>query len=519
MEIGELIDRYAKYYGSKVAVVFENKRLSFEEVNQRANKLSNSLLELGIKKGDRVASLNRNCSQHIEIMLARYKIGAVDVTLNPRLSATEIAWQVNDSEAETLIIEEDQISKIVSIRSELKRVKNIIAISSTTEDMLDYETFLEQGSTVKPNVTTTDDELGRIIYTAGTTGRPKGIFLARRSDLSITRNLLLDMIPHLNCHDIFLGLQPLYHAVFTFVLPCWIRGATHVIVREFRGEAAFPVIQQEKVTVIKTVPTVLIRLIDHPDLIKYDLSSVHTIIYGASPMPVERLKQGMKIFGPVFIQNYGLSEAPMTVCTLRRDEHILEGKHEEVARLASVGRPYTFVEVRVVDEGGRDVAPGETGEIIVRGDHIMTAYWKRPEETAETLRDGWVHTRDMGKMDREGYFFLVDRKSEMIISGGLNVYPGEVEQVLYRHPAVQEVAVFGVPDEKWGEAVKAVVVIKPNMVVTEDELKDFCKAHLASYKKPQSVDFVDNLPKSPEGKVLRRELRDPYWKGLERRVH
>jgi acyl-CoA synthetase (AMP-forming)/AMP-acid ligase II len=209
----------------------------------------------------------------------------------------------------------------------------------------------------------------------------------------------------------------------------------------------------------------------------------------------------------------------MTISLLRKDDHVIEGEIEKKARLTSAGRPYTLVEVRVVDEHGRDTAVGETGEVIVRGDHVMKEYWQLPQETEETLKDGWLHTRDMARVDQDGYIYLVDRKSEMIISGGLNIYPNEVEQVLYEHRAVLEAAVFGVPDKDWGESVKAVVALKPGMKATEQELIDFCKSRLTSYKKPKSIDFMTSLPKSPEGKVLRRAMREPYWKGHDRRIN
>jgi len=345
------------------------------------------------------------------------------------------------------------------------------------------------------------------------------MMLSRGSYLAIARNLLMDSLPYMDDKDVYLGLQPLYHAVGAFIMPCWVRGATHIITRSFRPEIAFPMIEKEGVTIIKTVPTVLVRLVTYPDIKKYNFSSIHTIIYGASPMPVGKLEEAIKIFGPVFLQNYGQSEAPMTICALRREEHILEGTPEEVARLASVGRPYTMVEVKIVDDDGKEVPYGVTGELIVRGDHTMMGYLNNPEQTAEVLKDGWIYTGDIGQKDKDGYIFLTDRKGEMIVSGGLNVYPSEVEQVLHRHPAVLEACVFGVPDEKWGEAIKAVVAFRPSMVASEKEIIEFCKEHLVSYKKPVSVDFLESLPKSATGKVLRRELRESYWKGYDKRIH
>lgn len=520
MNIPMWIARGASYYRDKTAIVFGEKRLTFKEVNERANRLANALQNLGIRRGDRIASLNRNCYQHIEIVFARYKTGAVEVNLNPRLNVEELAWQINDSESKILFVAEEFLDKVRQALQFQKSIKHIIALSGISDGEIDYEELLRLNSPEElPQLELDENEPGAIMYTGGTTGRPKGIVHPRRSVWAVARNLLLDMVPDMNSKDVFLGLQPLYHAVGTFILPCWLRGVTHVIVPEFGPETAFDTIEREKVTIIKTVPTVLIRLLATPEMQKRNLRSVKTIIYGASPMPVEQLKQGIQVFGQVFIQNYGQTEAPMTVCLLRKDEHILEGKTEEIARLASIGRPYTLVEVRIVDENGRDVREGEIGEVIVRGDHIMKEYWKIPEETKEILKDGWIFTRDMARMDRDGFIYLVDRKSEMIITGGLNVYPNEIEQVLYQHPAVLEAAVFGIPDKDWGESIKAVVALKPGMKPTEQELIDFCKSHLASYKKPRSVDFIVSLPKTPEGKVLRRELREPFWKGHVRRIH
>lgn len=522
MNIPTLIAKGAKYYSDRTAIVFGEKRFTFREVNERANRLANGLLSLGIKKGDRIASLNRNCCQHIEIVFARFKIGAVDVTLNPRLSPEEAAWQINDSKTNTIFVAEELLDNVRPILSSCRGIKNIIALSGASGKEIDYEELIASGSPEEPPTIETelyDDELGGIMYTAGTTGKPKGIAHPRRTAWAVARNLLLDMVPDLSSQDVFLGLQPLYHAVGWFILPCWLRGTTHVIVPEFRAEIALDTIEKEKVTVVKTVPTVLVRLVAHPDIRKRNLHSVRTIIYGASPMPIEPLKQAIQIFGPVFIQNYGQTEAPMNICLLRKEDHVTEGETEKTARLASVGRPYTLVEVRVVNEKGMDVSAGEVGEVVVRGDHIMKEYWQLPQETQETIKNDWLHTRDMARMDKDGYIYLVDRKSEMIISGGLNLYPNEVEQVLYKHPAVLEAAVFGVPDNDWGESVKAVIALKPGMMVTEQEIIDFCKSHLASYKKPKSVDFMTSLPKSPEGKVLRRTLREPYWKGHDRRIH
>jgi acyl-CoA synthetase (AMP-forming)/AMP-acid ligase II len=300
-------------------------------------------------------------------------------------------------------------------------------------------------------------------------------------------------------------------------LPCWIRGATQVITSDWKPTNIFNLIEYEKITIVKTIPTILLRLLSYPKIGEHDRSSLRKIIYGVSPMPVEKLKTAISIFGQIFVGNYGQVEAPMTIATLSKEDHMIDDSPEKTARLASAGRPYTFVNVKLVDDDNNEVPCGHEGEVVVSSDHVMDGYWnKSKKETEESLKNGWLHTRDIGRFDEKGYLFLVDRKNEMIITGGLNVYPSEVEQALYKHPAVQEAAVIGIPDADWGEAIKAFVVLKPGMTATEDDLIDICVNTLASYKKPKSIEFRENLPKSNVGKILRKTIKETYWKGYQR---
>lgn len=509
-----IISRYAHEHSSKVAILTDEESWTFAEAHERSNRLANGLRDLGVREGDRVATLIANSPRYQEIDFALSKIAATRVSLNLRLSLEELIWQIHDIEPKTLIMETEGLGKISSVRSQITSVENLVCSGAAEEGIIDYEELILKSSLDEPEVDIGDDDLWTINYTSGTTGTPKGIMLSFRSNLAIFRNMLLDMIPHLAATDVYLSLQPLFPAGGSFILPCWARGATHVIVPRFDPETAFHAIEKWGVTMIKTVPTVLQRLVDSPDIKNRDLSSIHTIIYGGSPMPVEKLRRAIEIFGPVFIGNYGLTEAPQTDLLFSRVDH------KDRTKLGSTGKPYTLVEAKIVDENDKEVATGQMGELIVSGDHIMSGYWKRPPESAmETLRNGWIYTRDIARKDENGYFYLVDRKSEMIISGGYNIYPNEVEQVIYQHPAVSEVAVVGVPDDHWGEAVKAVVSLKEGVSVSEQELIDFCVERLASYKKPKSIDFVNALPKSPVGKILRREVRETYWKGQDRRIH
>ena len=506
----ELIKRSAGFFGNKPAVVYENHVLSFREANERAARLANALINLGLKPGDRVATLMRNCLQYLEVEFACVKGCFPQIPLNPRLTPAEQLFQIDETEARAVIVQLSYLDLIKPIRQKLKKVKHFICFDGKEADMLDYDELLSSASPEEPEGELEPGDVGEVRYTSGTTGIPKGVMLPYWSRLAITRNLLIDHLGGFTSEDKFIALQPLYHGAGWFTLPVWMKGATHFIVPRYDSETAsglFNLIEKEGITVIKTVPTVLIRLLDSPDIKSHNFNTVHTIIYGGSPMPIERLKEAMDIFGPVFVNLYGQMEAAMTITWLGKEEHTGQ-------RLSSVGRPCTFVEVKVVDNEDREVASGETGEIIVKGDHQMMGYLDRPDATAETIRDGWIYTSDLGTVDEDGYIYLTGgRKSEMIISGGLNIYPVEVEQILYHHPAVAEAGTIGIPDPVWGEAVKACIVLKEGRQATEQEILDICREHLAGYKVPKSVDFLKELPHNAAGKIVYGELRKLYQAG------
>lgn len=500
----ELIGRSARAFKEKPAVVYENQVLSFREVNERANRLANALVGLGLRPGDRVATLMHNCLQYPEIDFACVKGSLPQVPLNPRLTPREQLFQIDEANASAVIVQHDCLDLIKPIRQALKKAKHFVCFDGKEPDMLDYDELLSRASPEELEGELEPGDIGEIRYTSGTTGVPKGVMLPYWSRLAITRNLLVDHLGGLTHEDRFVAFQSLYHGAGWFILPVWMKGATHFVVPRYDADIAFDLIEKQKITVVKTVPTVLIRLLDSPDIRDRDLSSVRTVIYGGSPMPVERLKEAIDILGPVFVNLYGQMEAAMTITWLGKEDHA--GR-----RLSSVGRPCTFVQVKVVDNEGGDVPPGEVGEVIVKGDHQMIGYLNRPEATKETLRDGWIYTSDLGTVDEDGYIYLTGgRRSEMIISGGLNIYPAEVEQVLYHHPAVAEAGVIGVPDPVWGEAVKACVVLREGQEATEQEILDICRQHLAGYKVPKSVDFHRELPHNEAGKIAYGELRKSY---------
>jgi acyl-CoA synthetase (AMP-forming)/AMP-acid ligase II len=514
----ELIERGARYFHRKLAAVFvggrpnliEGRPLSFTQVNERARRLANSLAERGFKPGTRIATLMHNCLEYLEVEFGLMKGAFTQVVLNPMLSGEELLYQVNHSEAEILILQERYQETVQGLRNRFTGLKTLICLDGRAEGMLEYEAMLQRAGTGEPPVALGAEDLGELRYSGGTTGTPKGIMLPYRSAAVVSRDILMEYLGDLTAEDRWLSIQPLFHGAGWFNLPVWVKGMTQYIVNDFHAEPALEVIERERITAIKTIPTVLIRLLDCADIRRRDLTSVKTIIYGGEPMPETRLKEAIGIFGQVFMQLYGQTEMPMTIAVLRKEDH------REDRRLRSVGRPCSLVKVKVVDQHGREVKPGEVGEVLVQGEQMMLGYLGNPAVTNDVIRDGWLHTKDLGTVDEDGYVYLSGgRTTDMIISGGENIYPREVEQVLYLHPAVGETCVFGMAEKKWGEAVAAAVVLKPGCMADEKELIEFCKGRLAGYKKPQRIFFVKELPKSGAGKILRKELVATFGRSEE----
>lgn len=523
MNVKYLINKAFKEYPDRIALIYKETRLSFRELNYRVNRLANGLASLGIRKGDRVSLLLKNCNQFIEIDFALSKTGLVRVPLNARLTRSEHEYMLNDSEANTLIFGKEFSDTVRVMKPKLKTVKRFIGISDSssrerTLNALDYEELINNSFADEPLGDIEEDDLHTLFYTSGTTGKPKGVMLTQRSWANVTINLILNYGPITEA-DVILNLQPLSHGAGFFVLPFFVKGATNVLIPEFIPPLIFETIEREKVTVLKLVPTMLYQLMESSDRDLYDFGSLRSIIYGGSPIAVPRLIEAIRFFGKKLVQLYGQAEAPMCISTLSKEDHIVDGEEEVTKRLHSAGKPLINVEVKIVDENGEEVSDGEIGEIAVRGYHIMKGYWKLPEATAEVLKNGWVHTGDLGYSDSKGYIFLVDRKKEMIISGAFNIYPREIEDVIVAYPKVKEVAVIGVPDEKWGEAVKAVVVPKKGAKVSASEIIDYCRDRMASFKKPKTVDVVEELPRNPYGKVQKKALKEFYWQGYDRKVH
>jgi acyl-CoA synthetase (AMP-forming)/AMP-acid ligase II len=358
-----------------------------------------------------------------------------------------------------------------------------------------------------------------LMPTGGTTGRPKGVMNTHRSFQTFVANFMMATPYAADASIVNLAAAPMTHTSGVLAVPCTARGGTVVVVTKPDPGLLLAAIGKHKVTELFLPPTVIYRLLDVPDLAKkVDFSSLRYFVYAAAPMSIEKLKQAVEVIGPVMMGGYGQTEAPGSISFLKPDEHFIDGKFASDERLSSVGRPSPLIRVEIMSDANEILPPGETGEICLRGDLVMKGYYKAPDKTAETIVDGWLHTGDIGHLDREGYLHITDRKKDMIISGGYNVYPSEVEQVIWSHPAVQDCAVIGVPDDMWGEAVKVVVELNAGQSVGADELIALCKDKLGSVKAPKSVDFIDTLPRSPVGKVLKKDLRARYWQNTDRKI-
>jgi acyl-CoA synthetase (AMP-forming)/AMP-acid ligase II len=519
MNAGHFLTRSAQRYPANPAWMAGDRVVTFREAVSRVNRLSRALLRLGARPGDRVGMLVANCPEGLETILATIRAGMAVVPMNVRLHPDEHAYMLNDAGAFALVVGEEFRAHLGRMRERLLTVQHFIFVGHAGGDGLSYEGLLERPVSTAPDPVIDADDLAWIFYTSGTTGHPKGAMLTHRVLVTMAEQFLLDIDPA-GPSDVLLHAAPITHGSGLAVFHHVARGAASAFpaCRSFDPPRIFEAIERYRVTTMFLVPTMINMLLASSDRARYDLSSLKTIFYGGAPMYVEQLREALRVFGPIFVQIFGQGEAPMTCTRLSKEEHQAGDDPVKLRRLASAGRETTAVAVRIVDDDDRPVPPDRMGEIVVRGDLVMKGYWNRRDATAETLRGGWLHTGDVGCLDEDGYLYITDRKKDMIISGGSNIYPREIEEVICRHPSVFEVSVIGVPDDKWGEAVKALVVTHPGAALTEAEIIDHCSRHLGSYKKPRSVEFLSALPKNAYGKVLKRELRDPYWGGRARRV-
>ena len=517
MNIGYITRKWGSIDAARPAIVDipSGRRISYGALDERVRRLGNGLLVAGLVKGDRVAVLSKNSIEYFEVYYACARVGLIAQPLNWRLAAAELTRILEDGEPSAFVTSHEFAGERQALEAALNLKANLRFGPGSDGS---YDAFIAARSDAEPagSQSIVDDDPVLILYTGGTTGLSKG---ALHTHKSLFMGMLNQTVAErVVATDVYMLTGQMFHIPVCLAMNYMAHGCPVVLVN-FDAKQALEVIQAERVSAFLGITTMLNWMMAVPNFSSYDIASLRNIQYGGGPMPATVVKAALSHFPCTLIQGYGQTEG-MTMTFLSQEDHInaVAGVHAE--RLNSCGREGFVTRVRVVDEFGNDVPKDNTstGEIVIQSEANMVGYWRRPELTAQTIRDGWMYTGDIATWDADGYLFIVDRAKDMIISGGENVYSTQVEAAIHKHPAVLEAAVIGVPDDEWGEAVKAVVVLKPGMTATERDIIDIARANLASYMKPRSVDFVDSLPKAPTGKILKRELRDPYWKNRGKNV-
>jgi long-chain acyl-CoA synthetase len=508
--VAGIIRDQAASRGDRVAIVFGDRRITYRELDQRSNRVAQALLAAGVGPQDHVAFVDMNGPEYFEVLFGCAKINAINVGVNWRLAPAEMAYTINDAEAKALFVGPDFLAAIGQGRQDLGSVRTVVNLGD------EYEAWVGAADATDPQAQSDPGDVAIQLYTSGTTGLPKGAMITNFNLETLIAQVLADW--EFDSDSVNLVASPLFNiAGGGWALVGMYCGATTVLLRAATPPTLLHAIAEQRVTNALLVPTLLNFMLQVPGVEGIDFSSLRAIVYGASPISAKVLAQSINTFKCHFIQAYALTEHTGSATILRPEEHDLANPE----RLLSCGRPHSWVSLRIADpQSGADKAPGEVGEIWLKSGQVMKGYWNRPEATAETITpDAWLRTGDLAYADADGYLYLQDRVKDMIITGGQNVYPVEVENVLMAHPAIADVAVIGVPDEQWGESVKAIVVRKPDEEPDGAAIIAFARERIAHFKAPTSVDFADALPRNPSGKVLKRELREPYWVGLERRIN
>jgi long-chain acyl-CoA synthetase len=517
--ISRILARARLLYADDLAMWDGEARFTFEELGRRVDSLVGALRSRGVGRGDRVAILDVNSHRYAEAYYACAQGGMILVPLNSRLAAPELKYILNDAGAKAVLVSDVFFPVWEDVSPSLSATETVLAYGQGPhpKGALDYEQALRSAEPLRGCAEVELGDIAQIYYTSGTTGEPKGVCLTYGNMIASALDSIVGL--GLTYHDVWLHGAPMFHLVDAWSI--WsmpMIGAPQVTVA-FTPERTMEVIQRTKATGVGLPPTLINMMANHPKIGSYDLGSLRFIMYGGSPTPLGILQKAAKAIPTAYVHGYGITETSGITTLARPEEFHVEGSAEEVKLTATAGRPVPHIELAISDDDDRHLATGEVGEVVVSGARVMQGYWNKPKATADALRGGWYHTGDMGYLDDHGRLFVVDRKKDMIISGGENVYSVEVEDALSTHPAVLEVAVIGVPDAAWGEAVKAVVLLREGTAATERELLDHCRRLIANYKVPKSVDFAtEPLPKTGPGKVAKRRLRDPYWAGMERRI-
>lgn len=507
--VGDIWRNNAYKFPDDLAWVLGETRITFAEHFERSQRLASGIYKLGVRLQDRVAVLSQNTREFMELYTGGELSGYIVATVNWRLAAPEMAYILNDAQPTVLFFEAQYSETVAELRNQLPNIKFFVCLGGEAPDWaLSYKDVLASGDPRGAPQRPEPDDLLHLIYTSGTTGRPKGVMRSHRAEICVAQLMATEI--GVLVSDRMQLVMPVFHVGSRFLqLGAHLRGATVIFHYAFDPKEIVETIAREKVTISHLAPTLVHAVLDVEGVEEADTSSLHTVCYAAAPMPVPLLRRGLDVFGPVFLQLYGMTEGGAT--TLHKRQHQPDGTPEQVKRLGSIGQAAPNTEIRIADDEGNDLPVGEPGEILTRTDTHMTGYWNNCVATIEALRGGWYRTGDLGYLDEQGFLYLVDRKKDMIISGGENIYSREVEEALATHPAVDDCAVIGVKHDYWGETVRAVVVLKGE--ATGEDLIAHCRTRIASYKKPKSVVFVNELPRLPSGKinkvVLRQEFADP----------
>ena len=513
--VGELVSRACRAHAHRIAIKSTGAQVTFQELDRRSSRLANALLGLGLRRGDRVGVYLPNCFEIVELELACYKTALVKAPINARLAPAEVAQVIENSEAALVLTTRDRAE---SFRGYLSgQPPRLLLVDGPEGTDLSYESILAKASDAFVAARVKTDDLAVLHYTSGSSGVLKAAMQTFGNRLAQLRKFL--MRPEILVPGDILGLVgPITHASGMQIVPALCSGATIRLFSGFEPGQYLREMHADRVTHTFLVPTMINMLLEEIGGRYRPLSELTRLGYGAAPMAPARILRAMDVFGPILSQGYGAGETTSGVCGLSAEEHV-QARAARPEHLASCGRPYLECTVEIVDDQGVPVPQGDIGEIVVSGADVFAGYWRAPELTAEVLRNGRYHTGDLARMDNEGYVYIVDRKKDMVISGGFNVYPTEVEAVLYQHPSVSEACVFAVPDEKWGESVAAHVVLKPGEDLEAVELDGFCATRLAGFKRPRMIKFVPSLPKNANGKVARKAVQGAYWTGRDRRVN
>jgi acyl-CoA synthetase (AMP-forming)/AMP-acid ligase II len=517
--LADMVRARAKSRGNAIAFEFEGRQTSFAELDILTNRVANGLIALGVMPGERIAYLGKNSDIYFELLLGAMKANVVMAPVNWRLAGPEIAFIVGDCRAPVLFAGPEFVEQVANIESQLPDVRTLVATEGgAPPGWLGLAAWRDVQSGGDPNVPITPQDIAIQLYTSGTTGKPKGAMLSHANFLNLVETGGGEK-PDWNKwteDDVSLVAMPIFHIGGSGwgVLGLY-HGAKGVISREFDPTKVLDFFEQSGITKLFMVPAAMQFVVRQPRAREVDFSRLKYMLYGASPIPAALLKECIEVFGCGFVQMYGMTETTGTIVALPPEDHV-----EGLDRMRSAGKALPGVELAILDADGKRLPPGEVGEIATRSGSNMAGYWNLPEATARTLdSEGWLRTGDAGYLDGDGYLYIHDRIKDMIISGGENIYPAEVESAICDHPDVAEAAVVGVPDDVWGEAVKAIVVMKPGKKATASDIIGFTRERIAGFKTPKSVDFIDALPRNASGKILRRHLRDPYWAGKDRQVN